>query len=133
MNFEINPNAPNPIYRQIVEQVRRQMASGQLAAGHALPSVRAVALEHAINPMTVSKAYSMLETEGLLDRLRGVGMVVAKSKSRNTRQGNLDLLMPALESAAQISRQLGLSSTQALAAFESCLEDNTPKEPYDKP
>lgn len=132
MNFEINPNTPNPIYRQIVDQVRRQIAGGQLPAGHALPSVRAVALEHAINPMTVSKAYSMLETEGLLERLRGVGMVTAKSKSRSTRQGNLDLLLPALESAAQIARQLGLSSAQALAAFESCLEDNNPKEPYDK-
>jgi GntR family transcriptional regulator len=132
MNFEINPNAPSPIYRQIVEQVRRQIASGQLSAGYALPSVRAVALEHAINPMTVSKAYSMLETEGLLERLRGVGMVIAKSKSRNTRQITLELLLPALESAAQISRQLGLSNAQAMAAFEACLQDNTPKEPYDK-
>jgi GntR family transcriptional regulator len=132
MSFEINPNAPNPIYRQIVEQVRRQIASGQLPAGHALPSVRAVALEHAINPMTVSKAYSMLEAEGLLERLRGVGMVIAKLKNRNTQRGNLELLTPALETAAQIARQLGLSSEQALAAFESCLEENNPKEFHDK-
>ena len=77
MNFAIAPSDPTPIYRQIVDQVRRQIAGGQLSTGIELPSVRAVALLHAINPMTVSKAYSLLEAEGLLERRRGMGMVVA--------------------------------------------------------
>lgn len=75
--FVIAANDVVPIYRQIVDQVRRQIAGGQLHTGDELPSVRAVAQEHAVNPMTVSKAYSMLETEGLLERRRGMGMVVA--------------------------------------------------------
>ncbi len=62
MNFSIAPSDPTPIYRQIVEQVRRQMAGGQLRPGTELPSVRALAQQHAINPMTVSKAYSLLES-----------------------------------------------------------------------
>ena len=77
MNFDIDPGLPVPIYRQIVEQVRRQVAGGAWRAGDELPSVRALALQHAINPMTVSKAYSLLEAEGLLERKRGMGMVVA--------------------------------------------------------
>ena len=77
IRFDILPSDAVPIYRQIVEQVRRRIASGSLAAGEELPSVRALALEHAINPMTVSKAYSLLEAEGLLERRRGMGMVVA--------------------------------------------------------
>ncbi|EQD64010.1 Bacterial regulatory protein GntR, HTH domain protein [mine drainage metagenome] len=75
----IAPGAPEPIYRQIVEQLRRMIAGGQLPPGELLPSVREVAGFHAINPMTVSRAYSLLESEGLLERLRGTGMAVAKS------------------------------------------------------
>src|SRR5664280_1298498 len=105
MNFDIAPNAPTPIYRQIVEQLRRLVASGQLRPGDDVPSVRTVALHHAINPMTVSKAYSLLETEGLLERRRGLGMVIAKTKTRSTHQDKLALLRPVLSSATQIAKQ----------------------------
>src|SRR3546814_11392689 len=74
--LHIQPAAPQPIYRQIAEQIRRLVAGGQLAAGALLPSVREVAAAHAINPMTVSKAYSQLEAEGVLERQRGKGMAV---------------------------------------------------------
>jgi len=53
------------------------VASGQLAPGSELPSVRELALKHAVNPMTVSKAYTLLEAEGLLERNRGRPMTVA--------------------------------------------------------
>jgi GntR family transcriptional regulator len=131
MNFDISPSAPNPIYRQIVEQVRRMVAGGQVQAGDDLPSVRAVALQHAINPMTVSKAYSILETEGLLERRRGVGMAIAKSKGKSARQNNVSLLLPALESAAQVARQLGLTDSQAIAAFQTCLDNHPTKASHD--
>src|SRR5690606_10374716 len=75
--LHIQPAAAQPIYRQIAEQIRRLVAGGQLAAGTTLPSVRDVAAAHAINPMTVSKAYSQLEAEGVLERQRGKGMAVA--------------------------------------------------------
>ncbi len=127
MKFDIFPNAPNPIYKQIVEQVRRMVVGGQVQTGDDLPSVRAVALEHAINPMTVSKAYSILETEGLLERRRGIGMVIAKTKNKS-RQDNVSLLLPALESAAQVARQLGLNDLQALTAFQTCLDKHTMKD-----
>src|SRR3546814_15589854 len=66
--LHIQPAAPQPIYRQIAEQIRRLVAGGQLAAGALLPTVRAVAAAHAINPMTVSKVSIPLEAEGVLDR-----------------------------------------------------------------
>lgn len=121
MNFDIAPSAPTPIYRQIVEQVRLMIASGQLRGGDELPSVRAVALLHAINPMTVSKAYSLLEADGVLARRRGVGMVVADTDSASPNK--LSLLRPALLAAAQIARQLHIDDADALAAFESCLNE----------
>jgi GntR family transcriptional regulator len=129
MNFDITPSSPMPIYRQIVEQVRRLIASGQLRPGDDLPSVRAVALLHAINPMTVSKAYSMLETEGTLTRRRGVGMVI--SDSVPVHQDKLALLRPALLAAVQITRQLKIDDAEALALFQSSLNEWTKDESND--
>ena len=64
--FVLQPVSGVPIYRQLVEQIRRLIAGGQLAPGTELPSVREVAQSHAVNPMTISKAYALLEAEGLL-------------------------------------------------------------------
>jgi GntR family transcriptional regulator len=121
VRFDILPSDPVPIYRQIVEQVRRRVASGGLAAGDELPSVRALAQEHAINPMTVSKAYSLLEAEGLLERRRGMGMVVAAVRPARSAAQRLALLEPALQAAAQQALELGLAAPQALRLFEDCL------------
>ena len=55
-HFAISPTSADPIYRQILEQVRRFIAAGQLRVGESLPSVRDMANHHAINPMTVSRA-----------------------------------------------------------------------------
>jgi GntR family transcriptional regulator len=122
MNFDIVPTAPTPIYRQIVEQVQRLVASGQMTAGAELPSVRALALLHAINPMTVSKAYSLLEAQGLLERRRGVGMVVAGQGAGGAAQADpISLLLPALAHAAQVARQLGIDDAAAVAAFTVAL------------
>ena len=129
MNFEIAPASPVPMYRQIVEQVRRLISSGQLRPGDDLPSVRNVALQHAINPMTVSKAYSMLETEGILIRRRGVGMVIADSMPSH--QDKLSLLRPALLAATQIARQLNIDDDAAQAEFYACLKEWNKNEPND--
>ena len=61
--FSINPNSGEPIYRQLTEQVKRMVAGGQLQPGAELPSVRELAAQYAINPMTISKAYSLLEAD----------------------------------------------------------------------
>ena len=123
--LHIQPASPVPIYRQIVEQVRRLVAGGQLRAGQSLPSVRDIAAAHAINPMTVSKAYSQLESEGVLVRLRGVGMAVAE-QARRTRPiaERLALIEPALEALARQSRELELPSARVIARLQSLLEND---------
>ncbi len=130
MDFDINPNVPTPIYRQIVEQVRRMVASGQLRAGDGLPSVRAVALHHAINPMTVSKAYSLLENDGVLVRQRGIGMAIADVGNAPSKQDKVAMLRPALSGAARMAHQLGLSGADAMALFQQCLDE--PHEPPER-
>ncbi|RZI57828.1 GntR family transcriptional regulator [Roseateles chitinivorans] len=122
--FSINPGSPEPIYRQLVEQLRRRIASGQLVAGEEIPSVRELAQALAVNPMTVSKAFGLMEAEGLVERRRGLPMVVAAQhqKAMKTR-GRVELLRPALEKAAAEARQLELPPDQVLALFKALLED----------
>ncbi|SFD89292.1 GntR family transcriptional regulator [Massilia yuzhufengensis] len=126
LQFSITPGSTEPIYRQLVEQVRRLVAGGQMAAGAELPSVREVAQSLAVNPMTVSKAYSLLEAEGLLARRRGLGMVVADrpqaSRSRSAAE-RAALLRPTLERAAREARELELDPDTAISLFTLILKE----------
>lgn len=122
--FNINPGSAEPIYRQLVDQLRRRIASGQLVAGQEIPSARELAQALAVNPMTISKAFGMMEAEGLVERRRGLPMVVAAQhqKAMKTRS-RVELLRPTLEKAAAEARQLELPADQALALFEALLEE----------
>ncbi|RZA07247.1 MAG: GntR family transcriptional regulator, partial [Moraxellaceae bacterium] len=102
--------------------IRRLIAGGQLKAGDELPSVRELAIEHAINPMTISKAYSMLEVEGLLVRQRGKPMqVAAKTSSGDDKQERLAHIIPELEQLIMAARQLEIPDRQLLALLKQKL------------
>ena len=75
--FRIDAGSGVPIYRQLVEQVRREVMFGRLAAGDQLPPLREVVDALAINPNTVVKAYAELEHDGLVVRRQGMGTFVA--------------------------------------------------------
>jgi len=122
--YSIATGSSEPIYRQLIEQTRRLLAARLLAPGDVLPSVRDVALALAVNPMTVSKAYNMMETEGLLTRSRGIGMLVAerKASAHNIREREA-LLRPTLERAAEEARQLELDPDAVLALFNKILKE----------
>ena len=70
-----------PIYRQLRDRVVVLMLEGVLKEGEALPSVRQVATEYRLNPLTVLKAYQQLADEGLVEKRRGLGMFVAPGAS----------------------------------------------------
>jgi len=123
--FSIVAGSPEPIYRQLVDQVRRLVAGRQLAAGDTLPSVRDVALQLAVNPMTVSKAYGLLELEGVLERRRGIGMVVAAhAGSTGGASDRAALLRPTLERAAREARELELDPATVLSLFTQILKES---------
>jgi GntR family transcriptional regulator len=121
--FSIATGSPEPIYRQLVEQVRRLAAGGQLQPGDGMPSVREIAQALALNPMTVSKAYSLLEMEGVLARRRGLGMVVAERSAPAEKADIVDLLRPTLERAALEARQLELDPDTVLSLFATILKE----------
>ena len=123
--FTLNPASGIPIYRQLMEQVRRMAASNQLKPGDALPSVRELALQHAVNPMTISKAYSMLEAEGLLERQRGKAMTIAEQHhAKESKAARLHHLQPAIDQLVMAARQLELGTEDVVKAVRQSMEKN---------
>ena len=119
----IHTGAAEPIYRQIAAQLRRLIASAQLQPGEPLPSVREVAVHHAINPMTVSRAYVQLEAEGLIRRLRGKGMVVADARAEPLPpEHRLQGLDAQLLEVARHARELGVSPRLVLKRLRFLME-----------
>ncbi|HLH16347.1 MAG TPA: GntR family transcriptional regulator [Bryobacteraceae bacterium] len=89
MNIEIDTGNGVPIYLQIVEQIKRNVAMGRLRAEEGLPSVRQLAVDLTINPNTVARAYLELEHEGIIYKRQGQGTFVsaqAEETSRRERQ-----------------------------------------------
>lgn len=77
ISFHLNSRSGVPPYLQLVQQVKRAIAMGQLEIGDRLPTVKQVVTEVAVNPNTVLKAYRELEHEGLVEGRQGVGVFVA--------------------------------------------------------
>ena len=80
--IQIATGDPRPIGRQIVDAVRMKIATGELAAGDQLPSVRGLAQQLTINPNTVAKAYAELTADGWLLARTGLGLFVAEQRQR---------------------------------------------------
>jgi|SRR6185437_2412647 len=79
-HFGLDLHTGVPVYRQIVDQVRGGIASGALAAGYQLPTVRQMAVDLEINPNTVARAYRELELGGLLETHQGTGTFISVQK-----------------------------------------------------
>ena len=80
LRFAIDLHSGMPVYRQLIDQVRSGIASGSLIAGDQLPTVRQLAVDLAINPNTVMRAYRELEFGGLLETHQGTGTFITKKK-----------------------------------------------------
>src|SRR5215813_14105925 len=94
--FRIDQASGVPVYRQLIDQVQGGIAAGTLSPGDQLPTVRSVAVDLAINPNTVMRAYRELEIRGVLDTQQGTGTFIAERKpQRNNgeRERQLDQLV----------------------------------------
>lgn len=75
-HFRLNESSGVPVYRQLIDQIQAGIATGALPAGAQLPTVRQVAVDLAINPNTVLRAYRELEIRGVLDTQQGTGTFI---------------------------------------------------------
>ncbi len=105
--FTIQLKPGTPAYEQVVYATKRAIASGQLAAGDAFPSIRALSKELKINPNTAQKVVTQLKSEGLLVVMPGIGTVVAEGASTSRQQAE-SALQPRLEQLVVEARQMDL-------------------------
>jgi GntR family transcriptional regulator len=78
--FQLNPHSGVPVYRQLIDQVQGALAGGRLRSGDQLPTVRQAAVDLAINPNTVTRAYREMEIRGLLETQQGTGTFIAEQQ-----------------------------------------------------
>ena len=97
-----------PVYRQLMDQIKFHIASGLLKPGDELPSTRVLSAQLGVNPMTISKSYSFLEKEQVVERRRGMRLVVRALDAGEARSNKLDQLRLSLASSVTIARQCGI-------------------------
>lgn len=121
MILVVDPHSGVPVYRQLVDQIRFHVSSGLLKPGDEIPSTRSLSARLGVNPMTVSKAFGLLEEDGVLERRPGLPHVVGKQRSRRSRS-RLAQLEKALRPVATKARQLEIDPETALDAFRRLLD-----------
>jgi len=117
----------------LLDQVRLQIASGQLASGDQLEPVNGLSARLRINPMTVSKAYGYLVEEGVVERRKGVGIFVAEVGPDQLAATRDDLLSHALRDAAALAIQLGVSPARAVKLLREHLDIHSRTRKEDRP
>ena len=123
MLFHIDHRSGVPSYRQLMDQIKFQIASGVLAVNTELPSTRSLSAELRLNPMTISKAYSLLERDGVLERRRGQTLVIRDLGKAARTVSKQDQLRQSLGPALSAVRQLGLPPAEALRVFRDLLNE----------
>lgn len=122
MFLHLDRHSGVPVYRQIQDQVRFLVAGGVLKEGDELPSTRALAAETGLNPMTISKAYSLLERDGVVERRPGLALVI-RAQAEDERDGaRREELHAALKAAVVAAGTLGFEVEDAVREYRALLE-----------
>jgi GntR family transcriptional regulator len=119
MFVHVDPTHDLAIYDQIVRQLKFAVANGAVGVGELVPSVRELARELAINPNTVARAYLQLQTEKVLETVRGQGMAIAAGADKRCRQERGKLIQARLHQVLGEARQSGLDLTEIRKMIEA--------------
>jgi DNA-binding transcriptional regulator YhcF (GntR family) len=128
--MSINSSSHVPIYLQIANHIRRQVAAGVYRAGEPIPSLRQLALELVVNPNTVQRAFEELEREGLIRARKGLGMFVTENGAREARTKSEDAVYGAFTQGIRAGQAARLPPTTIRDTFERawCESNGEPRE-----
>ena len=129
MLIVVDPQSGVPVYRQLMDQVKFHIASGLLEPGDELPSTRALSQQLGVNPMTISKAYSFLEKEQVVERRPGRPLVVRKLDRDEIADRKIDQLRDSLSPTVTMVKQLGIDREDAVKVFGDLLRRAAGTEP----
>jgi len=125
MFFKIDSAGDVPIYEQLIRQVKLAVADGLLSGGQRVPSVRQLANELAINPNTIARAYQQLQADGVLESLRGRGMLVRRDAAEGCRQARNTMVAEAVRRALADALAGGMTADELREVFEAELESQS--------
>ena len=126
-------NEDQPIYRQLRDRVVAMILEGALKDGDALPSVRNVAAEYRLNPLTVLKGYQELVDEGLVEKKRGRGMFIIDGAKKSLLSGERELFVTEQwPSVVATIRRLGLDLDELMDQARKELDESTDEEGGDR-
>jgi GntR family transcriptional regulator len=120
--LDVDPTSAVPIWRQIEDGMRRLVASGRLAPGSVVPSVRELAKALRVNPATVSKAYRRLTATGLLAVRRGEGTFVGELDTNELAEERRHLLHDGAATFIRVAASVGASREEATGAVSESWE-----------
>lgn len=123
MNLIINNSSMQPIYEQIVSQVKAKIMNGELKEETMLPSVRALAKELKVSALTVKKAYDALDEEGFIVTIHGKGSFVTMANQALMLEEKKKEVEADLEMAIRKGRSCGMNDQELTELFEIVLED----------
>jgi len=112
MRILIANSSPDPIYEQILRQVKAQIIAGDLREGEALPSIRKLAQDLQISVITTKRAYDELEAEGFIDTVAGKGTFVAAQNAEFLREKRMKVVEEKLAEAVSEAQMMGLGYLQ---------------------
>ncbi|MDE6911475.1 MAG: GntR family transcriptional regulator [Lachnospiraceae bacterium] len=123
MNLIINHSSMQPVYEQIVNQVKDKIMHGELIEETMLPSVRTLAKEIKVSALTVKKAYDQLEAEGFVVTVHGKGSFVASANQARMLEEKKKEVESEFEQAIRKARSCGMEENEIRELFEIVLED----------
>lgn len=123
MWFHIDPSSGTPIYRQITDQVRHAIAGGTLRSGDRLPPVRDLAIELAVNPNTIARAYQDLERDGVTETSRGRGTFVSQGAIKAADPERVGRISPVIDRLIAEAYLLGIPDDDLKRMLHARLSD----------
>jgi GntR family transcriptional regulator len=125
MYIPIIKNSPKPAYQQITDSIRKRVLTGELKPNEDLPSIRQLAQDTQVSVITIRRAYSDLENEGLIYSRPGLGYYVAQLTEEQLEELKLEWVMPLLEEVALTAAELGLKPARLLSLLDQLLSDSS--------
>jgi GntR family transcriptional regulator len=120
--LSVDPSRGEPLFQQLVDAVKRAVATGALRPGDRLPSVRELAQDLVVNPNTIAKAFRALEQEGVTVSRQGTGTFVADRRPALSKEERRRRLLEGLDSILTAAAHWGTSRAEARTIFEGLLE-----------
>ena len=114
INFKLDPKAGAPFYRQIIDQIKFGIASGNLKIGEQLPTVRALAVDLKVNLNTVAKAYKELEIQNVLETQQGTGTFISKIEIQISNKERKEKLREICHEFSTIAFSYGFSTNDII-------------------